>query len=89
MLPELPDCKDDPTTRANWSPTQYFSQYIDNNILENLAEFTNQRELQTRGEPLNTTPQEMRIFFGISIHMACLEYPRIKMFWAKKQKRQL
>uniref|UniRef100_A0A672MU32 Si:ch211-255f4.7 n=1 Tax=Sinocyclocheilus grahami TaxID=75366 RepID=A0A672MU32_SINGR len=36
VLPKLPDCKDDPTTRANWSPTQYFSQYIDNKMFENL-----------------------------------------------------
>lgn len=86
VLPAFPDCTDDPTTCANWSPTQYFYQYIDNEIFKNLAEFTNQRELQTRGVPLGTTPQEMRIFFGISIHMACLGYPRIKMFWAKKTK---
>uniref|UniRef100_A0A3B3BDF5 Si:ch211-255f4.7 n=1 Tax=Oryzias melastigma TaxID=30732 RepID=A0A3B3BDF5_ORYME len=44
------------------------------------------QSLQTTGVSLKTTAQEITIFFGISIHMACLGYPRVKMFWAKKTK---
>lgn len=86
MLPGLPACHDDPTPRTYWSPIQYFKQYIYNQLFEELATFTNQREFQCRGVFLNCTAQEMKVFFGISIHMACLGYPRIKMFWAKKTK---
>ena len=67
MLPGLPHCQDDPTTHADWSPIQYFSLYIDNKVFK------------TRGVLLNTTPQLMKIFFGISVHMACRGYPRIRV----------
>ncbi|KAM7411867.1 hypothetical protein PAMA_021710 [Pampus argenteus] len=86
VLPELPADQDDPKIREQWSTIQYFSQYIDDKIFEDLAAFTNLRQLQTTGVSVNTTAQEIKIFFGISIHMACLGYPRVKMFWAEKTK---
>ncbi|KAI3376615.1 hypothetical protein L3Q82_017049, partial [Scortum barcoo] len=49
VLPGLPAYQDDPKIREYWSPIQYFSQYIDDKIFEDLAAFTNQRQLQTTG----------------------------------------
>lgn len=67
-----------------WIPIQYFVPYIDGKIFRDLAAFTNEKQLQTARVLLNTAAQQIKIFFGISVHMACLSYPRVKMFGLNK-----
>lgn len=60
----------DAMTRQNWTPMDYFKQYIDDSVFEGMAMCTNQHEVLVSGATLNTTSEELKTFFGNSISWA-------------------
>lgn len=62
-------------------PLEYFVRYLPDEVFEDLAEYTNRYHLQKTGSVLGTTPQEMKVFFGMMMYMAVLKFPRIRMYW--------
>lgn len=64
------------------APEEYFIKYIPSANFELMSSCTNRSSLARRGKSLNTTAQEISIFFGISLKMSYLGYPRLSMYWA-------
>lgn len=72
----------DAMTHQNWTPMDYFKQYIDDSVFEEMALCTNQHEVLVSGTSLNTAPEELKTFFWNSVYMSCLGYPNIQLDWA-------
>lgn len=81
-LPRAPPFESPEEHPLNQQPYDFFTTYIPTDLFEKFAFSTNQRYLQEKGHSLGVTPTEMKTFFGITMMMSCLKYPRIKMFWA-------
>jgi len=63
------------------TPAQYFIKYFTPPLLQTFSEETNKYYCRMTGQSLRTTSQEIQKFFGMSILMANLKYPRQRMYW--------
>ena len=50
-------------------PIKYLEKYISDNFYEDIALYTNMREVKDKGRSLETTSDEIKLFFGVSILM--------------------
>ncbi|XP_047430615.1 piggyBac transposable element-derived protein 3-like isoform X2 [Mugil cephalus] len=67
--------------REGWTPLDYVNQYIDRDLMEHIVYCSNVMAFARSGYPLNTSVDEMYHFFGASILMSCVPYPRLRMYW--------
>ncbi|KAG5867433.1 hypothetical protein JTB14_010009, partial [Gonioctena quinquepunctata] len=64
-------------------PIAYLNKYISDKFFEDVALFTNMREVADKGRSLETFEYEMRTFFGASMLIGIHGLPRIRMYWAR------
>lgn len=62
----------------------YFSNYIPEDIFIKIASATNRKYLLEKGSNLNVTAQEIKVFFGITVMMSYLKFPKIMNYWQQK-----
>nr|CAH7714750.1 unnamed protein product [Callosobruchus chinensis] len=65
------------------SPYEYFKKYINDSFFENVAAFTNMREVCTKGHSLQTSAVEIQKVFGCSMLIEIYGLPRFKMYRAR------
>lgn len=73
-----------PKDTSNWEYYEYIRQYIDDDILDIIVECTNRTEVLLKGKTLGLTKKELMVYFGITMVMSALQYPKIDMYWMQK-----
>ncbi|KAG0420566.1 hypothetical protein HPB47_003424, partial [Ixodes persulcatus] len=85
-VPDFQAVPDDVGKRADCTPYEYFQQYVTDEMYAMMAMAMNTKKVAETGKSLNTSAEEMKIFFGISVTMSCLGHPQIKMYWMKRMR---
>lgn len=75
-----------PIIDDGWTLEQYFEQYIDEKILLQIVDCTNRTAVLLKGRSLGLTVKELKVYIGITMIMAALQYPQIDMYWSRKWK---
>lgn len=73
-----------PIDRSSFSEVDYFRQYIDDSVIENIVEKSNWSYFARYTKSLNLTFEECNTYIAISMIMSCINYPSLRMYWAKE-----
>lgn len=63
------------------NPIQYFLKYFPNELITLFSDETNNYTQISDGKLIGTSTNEIRKFFGVSIIMGNLKFPRIRQYW--------
>jgi hypothetical protein len=66
------------------TPFEYFKQFFDDDIINNLIDQTYRYSTQKNGTSINTNFSEMYNFLGINIISGIVQMPSYRMFWANE-----
>lgn len=67
----------------NWEWFQFLDDYLDDDIFDLMVKATNQTSVLLTQKNMALTVRELKVFFGINMVMASINYPQIKMYWEK------
>ena len=69
---------------GDWTPQDYFRQYMNDDNYLLMSENTNIRYHQLHGTQLKTSPTEIKKFIGVSILMGSFNMKRIRLYWSHR-----
>uniref|UniRef100_A0A3B3YNV3 PiggyBac transposable element-derived protein domain-containing protein n=1 Tax=Poecilia mexicana TaxID=48701 RepID=A0A3B3YNV3_9TELE len=61
--------EEDSEERLDWTPCQYFKDFVTEDMLQEIAEETNLYSVQKNGKSVNTNAQEIEQLLGMYMHM--------------------
>ncbi|CAH2087265.1 unnamed protein product [Euphydryas editha] len=67
--------------RSHFSNVDFFTQYFDDELIALIVTKTNQTAVSKTGKSLLLTTDELKLFIGLSVIMACIGYPVLRMYW--------
>lgn len=81
-LPPAPEFVPDDNTVITGNPYELFKNYIPEFLYDLISTKSNQNYFKNNSKELKATPAEIKKFFGITVAMSYLKFPRIRMYWA-------
>ncbi|CAG4980534.1 unnamed protein product [Parnassius apollo] len=66
-----------------FTKTDYLKQYIDDELIDLIQRKSNQTAIEKSGRSLFLTSEELYIYLGITLIMAAVNYPKLRMYGEK------
>uniref|UniRef100_A0A667Z5P7 PiggyBac transposable element-derived protein domain-containing protein n=1 Tax=Myripristis murdjan TaxID=586833 RepID=A0A667Z5P7_9TELE len=79
---EFVECvEEEDEDRRDWTPYQYFKDFVTEEMLQEIAEETNLYSVQKEGKSVNTNAKEIEQILGMYMHMGLVQLPNVRAYW--------